>query len=349
MDMLRTTTSDVEMEELDPDPSDKTGASARSLFMRVDGIYADNQETGLGGKPICMMSGMLFELVDDDWQEEDGEEGEAALGAPRPNSGKSTHANAVEENAVKGAEATVPRSASVVRSSNGTTTPPLRPPPASAPASTKPSGPLFAPNPSLLTSPSTADESSTDMAVGRLSMNDLSSSWDEELTYPDKAKGKGKAVGVPATPPSTYKAKLGPIPEPFPTAEPLPGPSPPYVHALPAAPSKYKFRPILPPSHEALVSLLLLSGRYYPRILSNPLMNPFVANALKNPLAKENEPLWALEGHVEGVHNAVDASIWMASRSNMVKTAGEKAKEELMAYWRSREDMHSESEKIEID
>jgi len=93
------------------------------------------------------------------------------------------------------------------------------------------------------------------------------------------------------------------------------------------------------------MSVVLLSGRYYPGILQSPLMVPFVDAATvtsgsesQKSTEQTHAPLWALEGHVAGVHNAVDPSIWMSNRVGMVRAAADTAKRELLQYWKSRED-----------
>lgn len=351
---------DVDMKDADDVETKASGASERGLFLRVDGLHVSSEFTA-GGKPICMMSGMLLELADDDWEEGDGEEGDTASDGSKPRAEGRRFLSAVESASASMAPSS---SASAIRFDRQNMTTPTRPPPASAPVTSQAYVPIFTPNPSLLTSPpansanglSFADAKTIETVPDLLTTTSNPISPLDELAYPDKGKGKERELETPLLPSShttaassTYKPKTGPMVEPPPTTDPLPGPSPPYAHALPSPPLGYKFRPILPPTHEIIISLLLLSGRYYPRILSNPLMGPFVASALKDPYEKENEALWALEGHVQGVYNAVDASIWMPSRSNTVKTAGEKAKEELVAYWRGRDEGHSESERIEID
>jgi hypothetical protein len=107
--------------------------------------------------------------------------------------------------------------------------------------------------------------------------------------------------------------------------------STPYL--LPPPPVGYKFRPILPPGHESVMSLSLLSGRYYPRLLSHPLLEPVLRQAMSNPQddggLMENNHLWALEGLSAGFYNSVDPTKSKGSRGAMMRDADEEARAEL--------------------
>jgi hypothetical protein len=103
---------------------------------------------------------------------------------------------------------------------------------------------------------------------------------------------------------------------------------------LPPAPNGYRFRPIIQEGFEAVVDITLLAGRYYPRILDNPLMLPFVAQS--DPSFASNRALWALEGLEAGVHNSVDPTIWRPSRVSMMKDADKVARDDLVQFWRSK-------------
>ncbi|KAH8832759.1 hypothetical protein DL96DRAFT_1583226 [Flagelloscypha sp. PMI_526] len=66
---------------------------------------------------------------------------------------------------------------------------------------------------------------------------------------------------------------------------------------LPEPPTSFKFRPILADGYEAVLSLSLLSGRYYPQILSLPLLQKEVPQVYPEPdSTSEWSYLWALEG-----------------------------------------------------
>lgn len=94
---------------------------------------------------------------------------------------------------------------------------------------------------------------------------------------------------------------------------------------LPQAPEGRRFRAILPPTHEAVVPLSMLSGRYFPGILKHPLLQAEAERALNNPLDKGGvlvaNHLWALEGLACGVYNSVDATFYKPSRVRMVEDA----------------------------
>lgn len=104
-------------------------------------------------------------------------------------------------------------------------------------------------------------------------------------------------------------------------------------YSVPEAPQGYVFRPILTEGHEVVVSLSLISGRYYPKILSHPLLRPIVRDAVDNPTEKgdlmELSNLWALEGLAAGFYNSVDPTHYKTSRTKMVEDADRKAVEGL--------------------
>lgn len=79
-----------------------------------------------------------------------------------------------------------------------------------------------------------------------------------------------------------------------------PNPCPVQPNLLPTAPVGYKLRPILEPGYEVVVELGLISGRYYPRILSHPLVAPAVWEGFTRPIEEGGvssaHNLWALEG-----------------------------------------------------
>jgi hypothetical protein len=101
-----------------------------------------------------------------------------------------------------------------------------------------------------------------------------------------------------------------------------------WPYPLPQPPRGFKFRPILSPGHEAIVSLTLLSGRYYPDLLHHPLILPTVAEAYKGPLHLA-EHYWALEGLCAGYLNSVDPVKNKANRLLMVKDADKEAREDI--------------------
>ena len=104
-------------------------------------------------------------------------------------------------------------------------------------------------------------------------------------------------------------------------------------YPLPQAPDGYRFRPILPIGHEAVISLSLISGRYYPKVLAHPLLEPTLRDAIANPLEQggllESNNLWALEGLSAGYYNSVDPTVYKTSRAKMVEDADKTAAREL--------------------
>ena len=100
---------------------------------------------------------------------------------------------------------------------------------------------------------------------------------------------------------------------------------------LPAAPVGFKLRPILEPGYEAVVELGLISGRYYPRILSHPQVAPAVQAAFSQPIENANN-LWALEGLSGGYHNSVDPHKYKRSRVAMMQDADKESFIQLQAY-----------------
>lgn len=70
---------------------------------------------------------------------------------------------------------------------------------------------------------------------------------------------------------------------------------------VPAAPRGFKFRPIISAGHESVISLPFISGRYYPSLLSHPLLITSVERALIAPVpddgVSQDDSLWALEGY----------------------------------------------------
>ncbi|KAI0923919.1 hypothetical protein AcV5_009324 [Taiwanofungus camphoratus] len=120
-------------------------------------------------------------------------------------------------------------------------------------------------------------------------------------------------------------------------------------HVLLPAPKGFKFRPILPPGHEVVLSLSLISGRYYPHLFQHPLMVPTVKRALEVPLEHgglyEHRHLWAMEGLLPGVHQSMDPTYWKPSRSVMLKEADADARKHFTELW---EDCKREREQPQV-
>ncbi|KAF8159463.1 hypothetical protein B0H34DRAFT_858265 [Crassisporium funariophilum] len=149
-----------------------------------------------------------------------------------------------------------------------------------------------------------------------------SSSASQSSAYATTATQQQLTAGIYPPPPTTnaQTANSGPV-----------SPS-----LLPQSPVGYKLRPILSPGYEAVVELGLISGRYYPRILSHPRLRPSIEAAFARPtehgglIASNN--LWALEGLAGGYHNSVDPRQYKRSRVSMMQDAHSEAFSQLQAY-----------------
>ncbi|GBE86409.1 predicted protein [Sparassis crispa] len=108
-------------------------------------------------------------------------------------------------------------------------------------------------------------------------------------------------------------------------------------YPLPPPPNGSVFRPILPPGHEVVLSMSLISGRYYPGLFFHPLMVPAVDKALSLPPEEgglyENRQLWAMEGLLPGVYQSMDPTVWKQSRLIMLKDADAEARQQLKRIW----------------
>ncbi|KAG2011803.1 hypothetical protein CC2G_011877 [Coprinopsis cinerea AmutBmut pab1-1] len=118
-------------------------------------------------------------------------------------------------------------------------------------------------------------------------------------------------------------------PPPLPTRKPpQPAPSTPYL--VPQPPHKYKFRPILPPGYEAVISLSLIAGRYYPSICCHPLIAKSLHDSLASGRSREDfKNLWSLEGLYPGHENASSPEIYKKNRTAMIEDADNLATEQL--------------------
>ena len=105
--------------------------------------------------------------------------------------------------------------------------------------------------------------------------------------------------------------------KPAPDRQALSGP---YVRNWnpPEPPAGHRFRSILKGNWEAVMDISLLSGRYYPRVLSNPLLSDYPKFL---PRLEESVHLYALEGLAAGYYNSVDAEFPKDSRWAMIVDA----------------------------
>ncbi|KAI0343026.1 hypothetical protein BDW22DRAFT_1297142, partial [Trametopsis cervina] len=103
---------------------------------------------------------------------------------------------------------------------------------------------------------------------------------------------------------------------------------------LPDPPQGYKFHAILPPGNECVLSLSLISGRYYPGLFKHPHLRSVVEKALEVPVEEGgvmlNKHLWAMEGLLPGVHQSMDPEAWKSSRHLMFKDADSDARKLLL-------------------
>ncbi len=106
---------------------------------------------------------------------------------------------------------------------------------------------------------------------------------------------------------------------------------------LPPPPRGFRFRPILPDGFEVVVSLALISGRYYPRLLAHPMLRPIVrdmqGHANEAAARLDGHHLFALEGILPGFFNASEATQWKSSRAAMVQDAAAERSAGLVRAW----------------
>ena len=117
-------------------------------------------------------------------------------------------------------------------------------------------------------------------------------------------------------------------------------------YPLPPASTCYKFRPILPEGYEVVISLSLISGRYYPGLLRHPLLEPTVKHARETQDELSHRHLWALDGLSPGVHQSMDPRYWKGSRLLMFQDADREARERFKELWEETKmaRLHPESE-----
>ena len=227
------------------------GAGYRGVFMRIGALFVVEFMSEGNKKKECRASGSLFELVDEDWDEND----DISVKQHK------THAK------------------SITQASRS-----IKPFPARASSSSA----------TQLTSVSTPTSSFQSKPVTAASMSSLES---------DKATAT-------ITPFSNY----------------LP----------PEPPLGYRFRPILTPGYEAVISLSLLSGRYYPGLLMHPLLVAEMNRAVQTPLEEggilKYSHIWALDGLSGGYQCSVDPDKFKPSRSKMLEHSDKEAYRLLEAF-----------------
>ncbi|KAK2463530.1 hypothetical protein APHAL10511_004281 [Amanita phalloides] len=187
------------------------------------------------------------------------------------------------------------------------------------------------------------------------------SSIEPQALYTNGSSQQENTLAAPSLPPTAFNPTLpGTEPATGQATTPLAmtsgsvgsasGPSK-IRYPLPDAPEGYWFRPILPEGHEAVISLSLISGRYYPRILSHPLLDDIMRKALVRPAGDggllESNNLWALEGLAAGFYNSVDPTHYRGTRSVMVEEADRLAREQIEEYMARQG--RDESSEMEVD
>lgn len=108
-------------------------------------------------------------------------------------------------------------------------------------------------------------------------------------------------------------------------------------YPLPPPPNGFKFRRIHGPGHEVVLSLSLISGRYYPGLLEHPLMKQFVQQAFdvapQDGGLENHRHIWAMEGLISGIHQSMEPVAWRPSRGTMFKEADAESRSHFTALW----------------
>lgn len=102
------------------------------------------------------------------------------------------------------------------------------------------------------------------------------------------------------------------------------------TYPLPDPPMGYKFNPILAPGHEVVLSLSLISGRYYPHLLTHPRLLKTLQHAAQVPVGglDKSRHIWAMDGILPGIHQSMDPEYWKPTRGDMVLEADRAAREQ---------------------
>ncbi|THH16972.1 hypothetical protein EW146_g3760 [Bondarzewia mesenterica] len=295
--------------QLDPNGEhapEEYGARNRGVFMKIDGLFIVEipREDGQGTYNECRASGMLYELADDTW--------------------KDPKEKAVQTNG-KGKEVET-----------------------SVPAPDY-QGAFAAAglHPSSLSNPPTTPSRSKDpveLRVGQPFMSAPSPLKPLPLPNPDPAVPLSQtATSVTAA--ANASAPETSISSPHLTDSTsanasLSRPDPPSGYPLPNAPRGFKFRPILTPGCQVVVTVTLISGRYYPGLFQHPLLAPLARSLKQDPRLcfhdETSHQLLSLEGLNPGYFNAVDPGRWKESRKAMVTEADKEKRADLWEIWMAR-------------
>ena len=293
--------------KLDKQPDEEVlkshGARDRGVFMQLEALFVVDvaDASGTGVQAECRASGMLYELADEDWEE--------------PSQAESTNGAAGSSEAVNAQDAW---------SAAGLSTPP-RPRNPGASAELHVGKPFMsAPSPLKQPPPSGQDSASPTIVVNTPSGAPV-------ITTPtrDRNKLRKAATATTTSRPDADSANTQ-----------LSHPKKMNAVPLPPPPRGFRFRPILPEGYEVVVSLALISGRYYPRLLAHPMLRPIVrdmqSHANEAAAKLEGHRLFALEGILPGFFNASEATRWKPSRAVMVTDSAAERSAGLVRAWEAR-------------
>jgi hypothetical protein len=278
------------------------GARDRGVFMQLEAFFVVEvpDTNGSGTHTECRASGMLYELADEDWEESSLEESSTKAGSDEVVNAQDAWAAA------------------------GLSTPPRVRNPGESPELHVGKPFMSAPSP-LKQLPLSSQESVTPMPP-TTNANPTGPS----VSTPTRDRNKlRKSIGTPSTIPDVDSANTQ-----------LSHPKRAHVVPLPPPPRGFRFRPILPDGFEVVISLALVSGRYYPRLLAHPMLRPIVrdmqghANEAASRL--DGHHLFALEGILPGFFNASEATRWKPSRATMVLDSANERSAALVRAWDDR-------------
>jgi hypothetical protein len=302
--------------QMDEEVLKSHGARDRGVFMQLEALFVvdvPDANGGAGTHTECRASGMLYELADEDWEEPSLE-------------GSSTGVDSGEVVNAQDAWAAAGLS-SPTRTRNPGESPELH------------VGKPFMSAPSPLKQPPVSSQG--DVAPATLPIANAVPSG-ASVSTPSRDRNKQRKW-APATTTSRPDADTG--------NTQLSHPKRANAVPLPPAPRGFRFRPILPEGFEVVISLALISGRYYPRLLAHPMLRPIVrdmqghANEAASRL--DGHHLFALEGILPGFFNASEATQWKASRAAMVWDAANERSTALVRAWDARRHQAKEPEAIE--
>lgn len=277
------------------------GAIDRGVFMLLNGLFvADVRRESGEMKKECRASGMLYELADEGWEDEAAKNGEESA----VNGSQQGHGSDVQHDGPPHME---------VDSDDEPRTP-----------VELDAGPLFMSEPSRSNPPSPRKPSyHSSSGPQHASSSSIAADVDANAE-PSKS--------LPSSYLSPEATQLSQPPQSITSSNPTQPPLPPPPHG-------YKFRPILHPGHEVVISLTLISGRYYPSLFSHPCFRPVIVRMQQiahGMVAPELQHLLSLEGLCPGFYNAVDPVKWVPGRTIMCKDAERDKRRLLWEHWERR-------------